>query len=102
AAGSAGCKCAGSDSGARPSRSSSSPTLLTASPSARCQLAVGAARAIMRGLYMATISTNQFRPGVKILVEGDPCNIIENEFVKPGKGQAFNRVKYRNLNTGRV
>lgn len=51
---------------------------------------------------MATISTNQFRPGVKILVEGDPCNIIENEFVKPGKGQAFNRVKYRNLLTGRV
>ena len=51
---------------------------------------------------MATISTNQFRPGVKIIVEGDPCNIIENEFVKPGKGQAFNRVKYRNLLTGRV
>ena len=46
---------------------------------------------------MATINTNQFRPGVKILVEGDPCNIIENDFVKPGKGQAFNRVKYRNL-----
>ena len=51
---------------------------------------------------MATINTNQFRPGVKILVEGDPCNIIENDFVKPGKGQAFNRVKYRNLLTGRV
>ena len=51
---------------------------------------------------MATISTNQFRPGVKIIVEGDPCNIIENDFVKPGKGQAFNRVKYRNLLTGRV
>jgi len=51
---------------------------------------------------MATISTNQFRPGVKIIVEGDPCNIIENQFVKPGKGQAFNRVKYRNLRTGRV
>jgi elongation factor P len=51
---------------------------------------------------MATISTNQFRPGLKIMFEGDPCNIIENEFVKPGKGQAFNRVKYRNLLTGRV
>jgi elongation factor P len=51
---------------------------------------------------MATYSTNQFRPGLKIMVEGDPCNIIENEFVKPGKGQAFNRVKYRNLLTGRV
>jgi elongation factor P len=51
---------------------------------------------------MASYSTNQFRPGLKIMVEGDPCNIIENEFVKPGKGQAFNRVKYRNLLTGRV
>jgi len=51
---------------------------------------------------MATISTNQFRPGVKIMIENAPCNIVENEFVKPGKGQAFNRVKYRNLLTGRV
>ena len=51
---------------------------------------------------MGTISTNQFRPGVKIMIEGAPCNIVENEFVKPGKGQAFNRVKWRNLLTGRV
>jgi elongation factor P len=51
---------------------------------------------------MATISTNEFRSGVKVMFEGDPCNIIENQFVKPGKGQAFNRVKYRNLRTGRV
>ena len=33
---------------------------------------------------------------------GDPCTILENEFVKPGKGQAFNRVKFRNLKNGRV
>ena len=33
---------------------------------------------------------------------GDPYAIVENEFVKPGKGQAFNRVKVRNLKTGRV
>ncbi|HLS05850.1 MAG TPA: elongation factor P [Wenzhouxiangella sp.] len=51
---------------------------------------------------MATYSTNQFRTGLKILIDGDPCNIVENEFVKPGKGQAFNRVKIRNLLTGRV
>ena len=51
---------------------------------------------------MATVSTNQFRPGLKILMDGDPCVILENEFVKPGKGQAFNKVKYRNLLTGRV
>lgn len=36
------------------------------------------------------------------MIDGDPCSIIENEFVKPGKGQAFNRVKLRNLKTGRV
>jgi len=36
------------------------------------------------------------------MLDGSPCNIIENEFVKPGKGQAFNRVKIRNLLNGRV
>ena len=51
---------------------------------------------------MATYSTNEFKSGLKIMIEGDPCSIIENEFVKPGKGQAFNRVKIRNLKTGRV
>lgn len=51
---------------------------------------------------MATYSTNEFRSGLKILMDGDPCVIVENEFVKPGKGQAFNRVKIRNLKTGRV
>ncbi len=51
---------------------------------------------------MATYSTNEFRSGLKVMLDGDPCVIIENEFVKPGKGQAFNRVKFRNLKTGRV
>ncbi len=51
---------------------------------------------------MATYSTNEFRSGLKIILDGDPYNIIENEFVKPGKGQAFNRVRVRNLKTGRV
>ena len=51
---------------------------------------------------MASDSTNEFRSGLKILLEGDPCIIVENEFVKPGKGQAFNRVRIRNLKTGRV
>ncbi len=36
------------------------------------------------------------------MLDGDPYTIVENEFVKPGKGQAFNRVKIRNLKTGRV
>jgi elongation factor P len=51
---------------------------------------------------MATYSTSEFRGGLKIMLDGDPCSIIENEFVKPGKGQAFSRVKFRNLKTGRV
>ncbi|MGH8579686.1 MAG: elongation factor P, partial [Gammaproteobacteria bacterium] len=51
---------------------------------------------------MASYSTNQFKAGLKVLLDGDPCSILENEFVKPGKGQAFNRVKLRNLKTGRV
>jgi elongation factor P len=51
---------------------------------------------------MASYSTNEFKSGLKVMLDGDPCSIIENEFVKPGKGQAFNRVKLRNLKTGRV
>jgi elongation factor P len=51
---------------------------------------------------MATFSTSEFKSGLKVMIDGDPCSIIENEFVKPGKGQAFNRVKYRNLKTGRM
>lgn len=51
---------------------------------------------------MAKYSTNEFKSGLKVILDNDPCSIIENEFVKPGKGQAFNRVKFRNLKTGRV
>ena len=51
---------------------------------------------------MATYSTSEFKGGLKIMLDGDPCSIIENEFVKPGKGQAFGRVKIRNLKTGRM
>ncbi|WP_440905799.1 elongation factor P [Catenovulum sp. SX2] len=51
---------------------------------------------------MATVSTNEFRGGLKIMLDGEPCAIIENEFVKPGKGQAFNRVKIRKLISGKV
>ncbi|MGK2915126.1 MAG: elongation factor P [Porticoccaceae bacterium] len=51
---------------------------------------------------MANYSTSEFRPGLKVMLDGDPCSIVENEFVKPGKGQAFNRVRLRNLRSGRV
>lgn len=51
---------------------------------------------------MASYSTNEMKPGLKVIMDGDPCSIVENEYVKPGKGQAFNRVKVRNLKTGKV
>jgi elongation factor P len=51
---------------------------------------------------MASYSTSEFRSGLKILIDQDPCVIVDNEFVKPGKGQAFNRVRIRNLKTGKV
>jgi len=47
-------------------------------------------------------STNQFKNGLKILLNGDPCSIIEKEFHKPGKGGAYMKIKYRNLKNGRV
>ena len=51
---------------------------------------------------MVNHSTNEFRPGLKLTIDGDPCTILDSEFVKPGKGQAFTRIKIRNLKTGRV
>ncbi len=51
---------------------------------------------------MASYATNEFRSGLKIIMDGDPCIIVDNEFVKPGKGQAFSRVRIKNLKTGRT
>jgi elongation factor P len=51
---------------------------------------------------MAVYSTSEIRGGMKVMVDNDPYIIIDNVFVKPGKGQAFNRIKLRNLKTGRV
>jgi len=51
---------------------------------------------------MATYSMNQLKNGLKILLDGLPHNIVGTEFVKPGKGQAFVRVKTKNLLSGSV
>ena len=51
---------------------------------------------------MANIPTSDFRPGLRVLLDGDPCVMVESEFVKPGKGQAFTRVRLKNLITSRV
>ena len=51
---------------------------------------------------MASYNTSEFKSGMKILLDNDPYSIVENEMVKPGKGQAFNRVRVRNLKNGRT
>ena len=51
---------------------------------------------------LVSYSTSDFRVGLKIIIDDDPCVIIEEEFNKPGKGQAFSKIKYRNYLTGRV
>jgi elongation factor P len=51
---------------------------------------------------MASYGMNDVKNGMKIIVDGYACTIVDTEYVKPGKGQAFTRVKYRNLKTGRV
>ncbi|MFC1584099.1 elongation factor P [Fibrobacterota bacterium] len=51
---------------------------------------------------MGTVATNEFRKRLRIMIDGEPYVIVDNEFVKPGKGQAFNRVKIKNLLTGKV
>lgn len=49
-----------------------------------------------------TASTNEIRGGMKVEVDNEPWLIISNEFVKPGKGNAFNRIKMKNIKSGRV
>lgn len=51
---------------------------------------------------MSSVSTNEIRVGMKVEVDKEPYLIVNNEFVKPGKGQAFNRIKMKNMKTGRL
>ena len=51
---------------------------------------------------MASYGLNDVKNGLKILVDGDPYSIVDADFIKPGKGQAFTRIKIRNLRNGRV
>jgi elongation factor P len=50
---------------------------------------------------MATVDASELRPGLKLLMEGQPYIVVERQFVKPGKGAAFTRTKLKNLLTGR-
>jgi elongation factor P len=51
---------------------------------------------------MASYNTSEFKSGLRIIIDGNPFLVVENEFVKPGKGQAFNRVRIKNLKTGKT
>lgn len=51
---------------------------------------------------MATYDLNGVKNGLKIIVDGDPYVIVGADFIKPGKGQAFTRIKIRNLKNGRT
>jgi len=51
---------------------------------------------------MAKISTSDFKKGIFIEFKGEPNQIIEFQFVNPGKGSAFVRTKLKNLASGKV
>ena len=48
------------------------------------------------------ISASDFRNGMTIEIDGNVCQIVEFQHVKPGKGAAFVRTKYKNVKTGSV
>lgn len=48
------------------------------------------------------MDTSEIRKNVKIMLDGNPYTVVDFQFVKPGKGQAFTRVKIRNLITSAV
>lgn len=51
---------------------------------------------------MSTYNTSNIKNGLKVLINDDPFEIIDNSFHKPGKGQAFSKIKLKNLSNGRI
>lgn len=51
---------------------------------------------------MAQVTPSEFRKGLKVEIEGQPYEIVEFQFVKPGKGVAFTRTRFKHLLTGSV
>lgn len=48
------------------------------------------------------ISTNDFRPGIVVTIDGDLYAIVSSQHVKRGRGSAYVRAKIRNLKTGSI
>lgn len=46
------------------------------------------------------VNINDIKNGMTLILDGNLCMVIEFQHVKPGKGPAFVRIKYRNLRTG--
>ena len=51
---------------------------------------------------MPTITAGDFRKGMIFEMEGKPMLVVDFQHVKPGKGAAFVRTKYKNVMTGAV
>ena len=51
---------------------------------------------------MPTITAGDFRNGVTFEMDGKVMTVVEFQHVKPGKGAAFVRTKYRNVMTGAI
>jgi len=51
---------------------------------------------------MPTITAGDFRNGVTFEKDGSVCTVVEFQHVKPGKGAAFVRTKYKNVMTGAI
>ena len=48
------------------------------------------------------ININDIKNGMTIIIDGNLCQIVEFQHVKPGKGSAFVRMKLKNLRTGSI
>jgi len=48
------------------------------------------------------METSDIKKGLKMMVDGQPFTVVDFQFVKPGKGQAFTRCKLRNLQNGAI
>ena len=51
---------------------------------------------------MASYDTSDIRKGLKVMMDGSPYTVVEFQFIKPGKGAAFTRTKFKNLLSGAV
>ena len=49
---------------------------------------------------MSTYDTSDIRKGLKVMMDGVPYTVVEFQFIKPSKGAAFTRIKFKNLLSG--